>query len=91
MIDDVGDGLARFLLNFVLVIFRLVKFVAWDLCFDRVGWYFGWPFLRIVTLGHFPQVSISEGDKVSLRCAIFVDLTGIGVVCSIIAILTMLK
>lgn len=66
----------------LLWLLRLLWSAAWEWTFQAVGWWLGWPFWRLVSLGRFPEAPFLQPvddsrDDVPFATAVIVDVTGI--------------
>ncbi|NOT18012.1 MAG: hypothetical protein HOP20_08115 [Sulfuriferula sp.] len=58
---------------------RFLFWLGWDMLIQTIGWSVGWIFFRVVTVGHFPTVTIRGLANVNPYLAAFIELTGLGV------------
>lgn len=42
-------------------IFRVIKYLVWDLLVETLAYSLGWCFLRVLTLGRYPRESLIDG------------------------------
>ncbi|UXI70175.1 hypothetical protein [Tahibacter amnicola] len=83
-LDDVPVGpLARGL----LLIVRIVWWLAWEICLVTVGWFVGWPICRALTLGRLPGAHITECDDVACWLQVAVALVGLGTLAGLLFLL----
>ena len=64
-------------------IFRIGRFLIWELLFEYVGWTTGWLFWRAVTLGRFPAAGWRGYEQADFAVALTVELTGIGLLAAL--------
>mgnify|MGYP001285689266 CR=1 FL=1 len=74
--DDVIEFVFKGILQFLGLIVRSLVFVAWEFCFERVGWYIGWPLLRLLTLNKYPKEDITSLDFTGQFTGNFVPVFG---------------
>jgi hypothetical protein len=41
--------------------FRVIKYLVWDLLVETLAYSLGWCFLRVLTLGRYPRESLIDG------------------------------
>jgi len=75
--DELFELLLKPVLNIILIILRILQFLAWDLLFSSIGWTIGWAFYRCITFGHFPREQLRDLDNCSLILSIFIEITGL--------------
>lgn len=75
--DELLEGSFRGLLYVLRGIVRLLLFQVWDLCFEVVAWYIGWPVCRVLSLGRFPKAPISAQEQESTLSGILVSIVGL--------------
>ncbi|MEM9304415.1 MAG: hypothetical protein AAGE01_20055 [Pseudomonadota bacterium] len=85
MIEELLDGLFG---RFFLAVLRVLKFLAWDLCFEYVGWTIGWCFLRLITLGRYPTQRLGGVDQAPWHVALFVELLGLAILGALVLAMT---
>ncbi len=59
---------------------RLIKSLLVDIFFDVICYSFGWFFLRVVTLGRYPESSLTEGVKESAAEETLTSLAGLAII-----------
>ena len=60
-------------------LFRIGRFLVWELLFESIGWTIGWMFWRGVTLGRFPRVKWSELEQADFVTSLVVEGSGIAI------------
>lgn len=86
MIDDIPDFFLRPLWNLFLALMRALWFVIWELGVEGLGWWIGWPILRLITAGRFPKQGFAEQDDAPWRIALGVELLGLTILATAIAV-----
>ena len=76
LIGDIFRPILRFLYGFL----RVLLYIGWDLLVAHVGWTIGWIFYRTMTFGLFPKEKLRELDRCSWGKALFIELTGLGII-----------
>ncbi|MBL4898708.1 MAG: hypothetical protein JKX76_03555 [Colwellia sp.] len=80
--DDIIEGAFKGLLRVLYFIVRAMVWLIWDLWVEIIGWYVGWPIVRVVTLNQFPSEGINEHSKASILTDFIVCIVGfISLVC----------
>lgn len=75
--EELAEGVFKGLLRLLGGVVRLLLFLVWDLCFEVVAWYVGWPVCRVLSLGRFPKVPINAQEQESTLSGIFVSIVGL--------------
>ena len=76
------------LARFILAVARGLFWLAWEFLIHTIGWSIGWTLCRLISLGTFPKVQISELDDTPLSIAIIVEIIGLAFLVCIIYWLT---
>ncbi len=58
--DDLISGLLKLLWKALV---NLFLWVIWEVIFQLIGWYVGWPVCRVLTLGSLPRQSINQRKR----------------------------
>jgi hypothetical protein len=61
----------------LLGVLRFLWWLAWDVCFQIVGWSVGWPVCRSVSLGRFPAEPFTELGGAEDFTALIVEVVGL--------------
>lgn len=67
----------------VFLLARFLLWLAWDVLFLEVAWSIGWPLVRTLTFGRFPQVGFREYEECGAGEAFVVCGIGLGVLVAI--------
>lgn len=86
--DELAEGLLSVVARFLITTLKVVRFIAWDLLFEVIGWAIGWSFLRLVTFGRFPKQGWRGVDDAHGLLAFTVELLGISIICLTIMLLS---
>ena len=81
--EELADGLFKSILRLILLVLRVLQFLAWDLLFSYVGWSIGWCFYRTISFGKFPSESLGDLETSSWGKALFIELTGLAILGSL--------
>ena len=63
--------------SLVVAVLRGLWWLGWEFYVQTVGWSIGWLFLRVLTLGRFPEEGLGEVDGASPLRALLVEVTGL--------------
>ena len=77
MEDEIAEGFFRFVLRFVSMAVRGLVWVAYECCFEIIGWYIGWPVCKVLTLGNLPKENIHDFEQASGVTHFLVSLVGL--------------
>ncbi|WP_415891499.1 hypothetical protein ACMXYN_08925 [Neptuniibacter sp. PT8_73] len=86
--EELAEGIFKPIFRLVLWILRILQFLAWDLLVSSVGWSIGWFFYRTITFGYFPKESLGDLESCSWSKALFVELTGLAILASLIVFIS---
>ena len=75
--DELFDGSLKGILRIADLIVRSVIWLVWDLCFEIVAWYVGWPICRILSFGRYPREAINDHEHANMFTSILVPLVGL--------------
>ena len=85
--EELAEGFIKTILRLIGVVIRGLIWVIWELCFWELGWYFGWPVCRVLSVGYFPREPISDQNYVNTLSGFIVSLVGlITLICSAVLI-----
>ncbi|MEH6367792.1 MAG: hypothetical protein V7764_16120 [Pseudomonas marincola] len=85
--DELIEGAAKTLLRVLGGALRLIIWLVWELCFQILAWYAGWPLCRVITLGHYPQEGIHDYDHAPDLRSFVVCTVGLVAICSLAALI----
>jgi hypothetical protein len=74
--DEIIEHLIKGVLKYTKYVVRILWYFAWDLCLHEIGWYVGWPIVKIITLGKYPTCRYSEDERASRMEAGIVYIVG---------------
>jgi hypothetical protein len=75
--EEVADGFLKIIARGVLAIVRVVIWISWEVLYERVAWYLGWPVARLVSLNQFPKESFIHEDDAHWLTQLIVAMIGI--------------
>jgi hypothetical protein len=73
-----------FPVSLFLGVLRFLWWLAWELCFQIVGWLVGWPVCRVLSFGRFPAERFTQVDAADSFVAFLVEVIGLLVVAAAI-------
>jgi len=76
-LDELAEGALKGLLRLVGVVVRALIWLIWELCFEVIAWYIGWPICRALSFGRTPQESITEHEQASNLTSFTVSVVGL--------------
>ena len=82
--EEFIEFLVRIIIKPILWVLRILQFLAYDLLVERIGWFFGWVFLRIVTFGYVPKESLKDIDNVHWSKALAIEIFGLFVLAGLV-------
>lgn len=68
-------------------IFRLIKYIIKDILFDIACYIVGWFFLRLVTLGRYPDLGLAEGIREHGTSEFWAGITGLVIITAVAVLL----
>lgn len=74
--EELAEGLFRFAIR-ALGIIRALVWMIWELCFEVIGWYAGWPVCRLASFGRLPREGITEHAQASSLTSFTVSVVGL--------------
>ena len=77
--ESLPENVLRGLLSLFRVAIDAMVWLIRDFCLEIIGWYVGWPVLRLLTLGFYPRVSIGDSQTAGWLDQWVVELVGVGV------------
>ena len=75
--EEVAEGFIKVILKGILSFARLLVYVSWELMYEKISWYLGWPVVRIITIGYYPKEGISDEENAPIFIHFLVSLIGI--------------
>ena len=85
--EELGEGAAKGITRLLSWIIRPVIWLVWELCFEVIAWYVGWPVCRVLSLGRFPGEAIGEHERASTLTHCFVSGVGLVLILGVAALL----
>ncbi len=75
--EEILEGAIKGILKLASLIVRSLVWLILELFFDVIGWYVGWPIIRVLTFGRYPAVKIQDHDQAPLFTQCVVAFTGL--------------
>jgi len=75
-LEDILGLVYRGILHVLYFIVRMLVVFMYELGIDIIGWYIGWPIVRIATFNQYPKEAVNENKKASKIAQFFVITTG---------------
>ncbi len=72
------EELIELIVKPIYYIVRATFYIIYKLACEKIFWYLGWPVVKILTLGHLPKQSITDGNEANFFVFIFVVIVGGG-------------
>ena len=63
--EEVVEGIFKVFLRLASLVVRVLVWLIWEMCYEIIAWYVGWPIVRLLTFGQFPKESINEHEEAS--------------------------
>tara|TARA_R110002049_G_C8743173_1_gene527124 strand:+ start:61 stop:342 length:282 start_codon:yes stop_codon:yes gene_type:complete len=76
-LEELAEGIVKSILRLIGVVIRSLIWLIWELCFEIIGWYVGWPICRAISFGYYPKESINDQEQVNHLSGFIVSLVGI--------------
>ncbi|QFT54434.1 hypothetical protein [Microbulbifer sp. THAF38] len=75
--EEIAEGALKGLLRLVSVVVRSLMWLIWELCFEVIAWYVGWPICRAISFGKLPQKAITDHEQASNFTNFTVSMVGL--------------
>ena len=75
--EELAEGALKGILRIASIVVRSLLWLIWDLFFEILAWFVGWPICRAVSIGHYPKEGIMEHEQVSTFNHFIVSLVGL--------------
>ncbi len=76
--EELADGSLKAVFRLLSLVVRSLIWLIWELCFEIIAWYVGWPICRVLSLGRYPKEAIGESEDAGMFTSILVSLIGLG-------------
>lgn len=63
--EEVAEGIFKAFLRLASFIVRALVWLIWEMCYEIIAWYVGWPIVRLLTFGQYPREKINEHEAAS--------------------------
>lgn len=88
--EEIAEGALKGLLRLLGILVRAMVWLIWDLCFETIAWYVGWPICRALSFGKLPRQAITEYGAASYLAGMLVSTTGLVTLIALATLLTKL-
>ena len=75
--EELAEGTLKAILRSLGLLVRSLIWLFWELCFEEIAWYVGWPVCRAITFGKLPKEFITQRDHASYLTSFLVSLVGL--------------
>jgi hypothetical protein len=76
-LEELAEGIVKSILRLLGVVIKALIWLIWELCFEIIGWYVGWPICRAISFGYYPKEPINDHEQVNNFNGFIVSLVGI--------------
>jgi hypothetical protein len=77
-VEELAEVGLKGLLRIIGFVVRGLIWLMWEVCFEEVCWYIGWPVCRLLTFGRLPREPITHREHASNLSCFLVSLVGFG-------------
>ncbi|GAA6151762.1 hypothetical protein [Pseudoteredinibacter isoporae] len=74
---DLIEVLFKDVLRLLGLLVRMVIGLMYELCFETIGWYVGWPICRLFSLKRWPEQGINDQERASQLTQCLVSIVGL--------------
>lgn len=75
--EEVVEGAFKVVLRLFSLIVRVLVWLVWEMCYEIIAWYVGWPVIRFLTFGQYPKEKINEHEQASNLTVFVVGTIGL--------------
>lgn len=75
--EELAESALKGILRLMGTGVRILVWLIWDLWFEIIAWYVGWPICRIISFGSAPREAIHQHEQAPGLTAFTVSLVGI--------------
>lgn len=75
--EELADGSLRGVFRLLSLIVRSLIWLIWDMFFEVIAWYVGWPICRVLSFGRYPKEAIGECEDAGMFTNILVSVVGL--------------
>lgn len=79
--DEIVEGIFHLILKLFIGFLKLLRYFAFELMFEGLGWAVGWLVLRLITLGRYPKQGFFHSNDASILVSIGIEIVGMLVLC----------
>lgn len=88
--EELAEGALKGILRLMGTGVRFLIWLIWDLWFEIVAWYVGWPICRVISFGKAPTESIHQYEQAGSLTAFTVSLIGFASLVGVAALIAKL-
>ncbi|MFC4259861.1 hypothetical protein ACFOZ5_12545 [Marinobacter lacisalsi] len=75
--EELADGSLKAVFRLLSLVVRSLIWLVWELYFEIIAWYVGWPICRALSFGRYPKEAIGESEDANMFTSILVSLVGL--------------
>ncbi len=75
--EELSEGAIKSVLRLLSAVVRLLIWLIWEVFFEEVAWYVGWPVTRVLSFGQYPREGFGENDRASGLTHFIVSAIGV--------------
>lgn len=75
--EELAEGTLKGILRILGLLVRSLIWLFWELCFEEIAWYVGWPVCRAITFGKLPREFITQRDHATNLTCFLVSFAGL--------------
>lgn len=75
--EELAEGAVKGILRLVGVFVRSLIWLIWELCFETIAWYVGWPVCRVISFGKLPEEAINGHERAPTLTNFIVSMVGL--------------
>lgn len=74
--DELAEGVLKAVFRFAGAVIRSLIWLIYELGFEVLGWYVGWPICRVLSFGKYPQQLVNDREGASVLTTVIVSTVG---------------
>lgn len=75
--EEAFEGLFKAVLRLVGLLVRALLWLIWEMFFEVIAWYVGWPICRLLSFGRYPKEGINEHEQTTTFTQFVVSIVGL--------------
>ncbi len=79
--DEIVEGIFHLIFKVFVGFLKILRYFAFELMFEGLGWAIGWLVLRLITFGRYPKQRFFQSNDASILVSIGVEIVGMLVLC----------